>query len=80
MLLSRASIDKEALFVHFFGFADSSLTIRIICFTSHLPFGDYLKEKEEINHEILRIVKENDCEFAFPTRTLHVYNESITSD
>lgn len=75
MLASRESIDKENIFVHFFDFAESSLTIRIICFTNLIGFADFMKEREAINLEIYRIVHECGCSFAFPTQTVHVHTE-----
>jgi len=37
-----------------------------------MDWSIFLRIKEEINFEIMRIVKDNNAEFAFPTQTIHL--------
>jgi len=39
-----------------------------------MDWSVFLRIKEEINYEIMRIVNDNGADFAFPTQTLIVEN------
>jgi MscS family membrane protein len=71
-LASRTDIFDDAQFVHFMEFGASSLDIQIVYFTKELGLAGHLATREDINLELMRIVKRNGSSIAFPTRTLHV--------
>jgi MscS family membrane protein len=58
--------------IHFMEFGASSLDIMVLYFIDTMDYSIFLRIKEEINFEIMRIVKSNDAEFAFPTQTIHL--------
>jgi MscS family membrane protein len=61
--------------IHFMEFGASSLDIMILYFIDTMDWSVFLKIKEEINFEIMRIVKAHGADFAFPTQTIHLEKE-----
>lgn len=62
--------------IHFMEFGSSSLDIMILYFIDTMDWSVFLKIKEEINFEIMRIVKKHSADFAFPTQTIHLEKEN----
>lgn len=58
--------------IHFMDFGSSSLDIMVLYFIDTMDWSVYLKIKEEINFEIMRIVQNHGADFAFPTQTIHL--------
>ena len=56
-------------------FADSSLNINIVYYTKEIALAPHLKIKEALNLNIMAIVEEEGCSFAFPTQTLHIQKD-----
>ena len=53
-------------------FNDSSIDLLIYCFTRSTRWYDYTKAKEDLILEIIKIVKNNGSDFAYPTQTIHL--------
>ena len=53
-------------------FGASSLDIMILYFIDTMDWSVFLKIKEEVNFEIMRIVEAHNADFAFPTQTIHL--------
>jgi len=78
MLKEHPDIDAEkTLIVNFNSFAPSSLEFFIYTFTKTTDWIEFHAVKQNVLLEIIKIVKENDAEFAFPTSTLHIANQNI---
>lgn len=58
--------------IHFMEFGASSLDIMVLYYIDTMDWSVYLKIKEEINFEIMRIVANHNADFAFPTQTIHL--------
>ena len=56
-------------------FNDSSIDLLIYCFTKSTRWYDYTKAKEDLILEIIKIVKNNGSDFAYPTQTIHLEND-----
>ena len=79
MLKNHKSIaQKETMLVNFNSFDDSSLGIYIYTFTNTSNWASYMNIKEDINLKIMKIVENNNSEFAFPSQSLYV--ESMPLD
>lgn len=76
-LVSKDDLEgvKNNLLVYLDEFSDSSINILIYCFTKSVKWVDWLETKEDVMHQIMRILEENNLEFAFPS--LSVYNENM---
>jgi len=51
---------------------DYSIDLLIYCFTKSTRWYDFTKAKEDLILEIIRIVKNNGSDFAYPTQTIHL--------
>jgi len=66
---------KRTLLVHLDELADSSINIRIYCFTIDTGWEKWLKTKEDVIFEAMAILKKNDLEFAYPSISLYHENK-----
>ena len=67
-----AKNEKTSFFVRIDSFSDSSIDMLIQAFTETNDWGEYLKVKETLAVEIIKIVEKNDASFAFPSQSLYV--------
>lgn len=58
--------------VRFTDFDSSSLNILVNYFVHGHEYDTMIEVKEEMNVKIMRIVEQNNCEFAYPTQTVYV--------
>jgi MscS family membrane protein len=73
MLRSHEDIaQKETMLVNFNSFDDSSLGIYIYTFTNTSNWARYMNIKEDVNLKIMKIVEDNNSDFAFPSQSLYV--------
>jgi MscS family membrane protein len=63
---------NETMLVNFTTFDDSSLGILVYTFTKTSNWEKYLKIKEEVNINIMKIVENNNVAFAFPSQSLYI--------
>ncbi len=63
---------EDSVCVYFEGFIDSSLVINILYYTRETAWAAHMKVRESLNLQIMAIVEEEGCSFAFPTQTLHI--------
>ena len=61
--------------IHFMEFGASSLDIMVLYYIDTMDWSVFLKIKEEVNFEIMRIVEHHGADFAFPTQTIHLEKE-----
>jgi small-conductance mechanosensitive channel len=57
---------------HFASFNDSSLDVEVVYYVLSPDYGKYMDTQQAINLVLLRRLREENVEFAFPTRTVHV--------
>lgn len=65
--------------VHFKEFADSSLLIECVYYVSSPDFNTYMDIQQSINLEIYRRFGAEGIEFAYPTRTIHLFDTMSSS-
>jgi MscS family membrane protein len=53
-------------------FSDSSIDMRVRCFTSSNSFKTWLEVKEKLAIEIKQIVEKNNAAFAFPSQSIYI--------
>lgn len=61
---------------HFKSYGDSSLDFEIVYYVTKPQYNVYMDRQQSINLEIFRRFEQDGIEFAYPTRTLFVYQES----
>lgn len=62
--------------VRFYEFGNSSLDLLLNYFIDTMDWPTYLSVREEINLNIIEIVKKHGSDFAYPTQTLHLQKEN----
>jgi MscS family membrane protein len=75
-LKGNPDIDQEFMLVKFTDFNDSSLDLFIYCFTVSTDWTKHLSVKQDVNLKIMEMVEERGMSIAFPTRTVHLIDES----
>ena len=73
-----AKNDNTSFFVRIDSFSESSIDMLVQAFTETNDWGEYLKIKEDLAVEIIRIVEDNKAGFAFPSQS--VYVESMPNE
>ena len=58
--------------VRFKEFGGSSLDIMVMYFVDSPNWDDFIDTKQDINYQIMDIVKNNECDFAFPSTTVYL--------
>jgi len=69
---------KDYYHVYFNQFAGDSLNVLLYCFVECPDWAMELRERHRLFVDILQLAKRLDVSFAFPTRTLHLYQEQRT--
>ncbi len=77
MLIDHAAIDTtQTLIVNVDAFANSSINFFIYTFTKTTEWILFHEIKQDVMIKVIEIVEKNGAEFAFPTQTLHLFDES----
>ncbi len=77
MLKNHPAIDtNHTLMVNFVTFADSSLNFFIYTFTKTTVWAEYHAIKQEIMLKIVEIVHSHGADFAFPTQSLYIEQDT----
>ncbi len=74
LLREHAGVDQDYALVKFDEFEDSSLSIFLYYFSASPVWEEYLQVRQEINMQIMVLLKELGLAFAFPTRTLELHS------
>jgi len=72
--------NTEFVRARFFQFGDYSLIFEVVYFVQTGDYDIYMLLQEEINLEIFRRFEEEKIEFAYPTQTLFLKNDSKTTN
>ena len=74
MLQSREAIYDDSIVVKFDKISENGLNVLICSYTGSVDYTTYLSEKEDINCKIIKILKEENIELAYDTKTVYVKN------
>ena len=74
MLQSREAIFDDSIIVKFDTIANNGLNVLICSYTDSVDYTSYLSEREDINCKIMKILKEENIELAYDTKTVYVKN------
>lgn len=74
MLQEREAIYDDSIIVKFDEIKDNGINILICSYTDSVDYPSYLAEKENINNKIMRILREENIELAYDTKTIYMKN------
>lgn len=74
MLQARDAIYDDSIIVKFDNITDNGLNVLICSYTDSVDYTSYLAEKEDINCRIMKILREENIELAYDTKTVHMKN------
>lgn len=74
MLQERESVFDDSIIVRFDQITDNGINILIYTYTNSVDYASYLKEVEDINIKIMKILNEEKVELAYDTKTVYVRN------
>lgn len=72
MLQERESVYDDSIIVRFDQITDNGINILIYTYTNSVDYASYLKEVEDINIKIMKILNEEHIELAYDTKTVYV--------
>ncbi|RDL44438.1 mechanosensitive ion channel family protein [Marinomonas piezotolerans] len=77
MVGNHDEIDSNQIYmVNFNQFGPSSLDFFIYAYTKTVQWAKYHEVKQDVLFQAMKIIEKHGAEVAFPTRTLHLFNES----
>ena len=79
LILNHKWTRKDSFHVYFVNFGASSLDIQLVCYWETADYARELAEKHRLMIDILRLAKEVDVSFAFPTQTVHMFNQELVA-
>ncbi len=72
MLQERDAIYDDSIIVKFDEINDNGLNVQISSYTDSVDYPSYLAERESINKKIMKILREENIELAYDTKTVYV--------
>lgn len=72
MLQSRDAIYDDSIIVKFDEIDDNGINVLVCSYTESVDYPSYLAEKEDINYKIMKILREENIELAYDTKTVYV--------
>ena len=72
MLQSRDTVYDESIIVKFDEITDNGINILVCSYTDSVDYPSYLTERENINRKIMKILKEENIELAYDTKTVYM--------
>ena len=74
MLMERDKIIDDTIIVRFDNITDNGINLLICSYTDSVDYTSFLHEKEKINFRIMQILKEENVELAYDTKTIFLEN------
>ena len=72
MLQQREAIYDDSIIVKFDEIKDNGINVLVSSYTDSVDYTSYVAEKENINRKIMKILREENIELAYDTKTLYV--------
>ena len=74
MLQEKEGIYADSILVKFDEINDNGINVLVSSYTDSVDYPSYLAERENINYKIMKILKEENIELAYDTKTIYVKN------
>ena len=74
MLKQHDEVIDDTIIVRFDNITDNGINLMVVSYTNSVSYPSFLEEKEKINFKIMQILKEENVELAYDTKTIYVKN------
>lgn len=74
MLKQHDDIIDDTIIVRFDNITDNGINLMVYSYTNSIDYTSFLEEKEKINFKIMQILREENVELAYDTKTIFVKN------
>ena len=74
LLVQHDDVIDETIIVRFDNITDNGINLLVCSYTNSLDYSSFLEEKEKINFKIMQILREENVELAYDTKTVFVRN------
>ena len=75
MLKASPDAYEDTAFVRMTGFGDSSINLMVSAYLRTADYGVFLRMQNDLNLNIMDVMKADGVEFAFPSTTVYLENE-----
>ena len=72
MLKQHDDVIDDTIIVRFDNITDNGINLLVLSYTNSVSYASFLEEKEKINFKIMQILKEENVELAYDTKTVYV--------
>ena len=76
MLKQHDDVIDDTIIVRFDNITDNGINLLVCSYTNSIDYASFLEEKEKINLKIMQILKEENVELAYDTKTIFVKKEN----
>lgn len=70
MLIKHDDVIDDTIIVRFDNITDIGINLLVCSYTNSIDYASYLEEKEKVNFKIMQILKEENVELAYDTKTI----------
>ncbi len=74
LLVQHDDVIDETIIVRFDNITDNGINLMVCSYTNSIDYASFLEEKEKINFKIMQILREENVELAYDTKTVFVKN------
>ena len=74
LLIQHDDVIDDTIMVRFDNITDNGINILVSSYTNSISYASFLEEKEKINFKIMQILREENVELAYDTKTIFVRN------
>ncbi len=74
MLEEHKRVIDDSIIVRFDSITENGINILVYSYTNSVDYNTFLEEKEMINYKIMQLLKEENINLAYPTRTVFLKN------
>lgn len=74
LLVQHDDVIDDTIIVRFDNITDNGMNLMVCSYTNSLDYASFLEEKEKINFKIMQILREENVELAYDTKTVFVKN------
>lgn len=72
LLIQHDDVIDDTIIVRFDNITDNGINLLVCSYTNSIDYTSFLEEKEKINFKIMQILKEENVELAYDTKTIFV--------